>query len=415
MADAREIGKADISPVLIVTPWYKPAIGGVAEVADRLFRLLQISGVETHLWVCDGKPAGNMFSADAGNRNIRRVYIPTSFFYNMTPRSLASMIFHGPVVARQIMGFIHAQGIRTVLLLFPIDYVWPFLLARRLAEVKIIASYHGNDLTKYKRQPLFLRYLMRKTLRMADAVTVCANHLAAAAQQIAGAKALDIHLISNCVDCEEFFIPEQYRDGRAEGSVSLIHISNFNPKKRTKDIVQAFAMAQLPTETRLIMVGNGPDYAETRQLAESLGVADRVEFAGAQKDVRPFLWRADIFLLASDDEGAPLVLLEAMASGLAWISTPWGAAEMLPSGECGLVVPPGSPEKFAMAMEKLVGDPERRKSMGRRGRERAERDFHPRVYAEKHCQLIRMVQGGQPGWKSASPPSLGEGMYRADR
>lgn len=407
MAKAKKIEKADLSPVLIVTPWYKPTIGGVAEVADRLFRLLEMSGVETQLWVCKGDRAGHTLSADAGSCKIWRINIPSSAMYNMTPKSLLAMLIYGPVVVRKILQFIRNHHIRTVLLLFPIGYVWPFLIIKHLAAVKIIASYHGNDLTRFESQPLLLRYLMRNTLKAADAVTVCAHHLEAVAQQIAGPKVLDIHLIDNCVDCEEFIRPEQHLDRRVEGPVSFIHVSNFNPKKRTKDIVQAFAMAKLPAETRLVMVGNGPDYAETRQLAESLGAAGRVEFAGAQKDVRSFLWRADIFVLASDDEGAPLVLLEAMASGLAWISTPWGAAETLPPGECGLVVPPGSPEKLAAAMEELVRDPERRKGMGRRGRERAEKDFSSRVYAEKHCRLIRMVQRGQsPGWQPALPPSL---------
>lgn len=381
-----------MAPMLLVTPWYKPTIGGVAEVADRLHTLLERSGVETHLLVCDMKGSRNV-RADGTGHNLWRIKIPSSIMYNNNPRSLLGMLLHAPGVVRELARFVRERRIGTVFLLFPIDYVWPFLVLRCLTDLKIIASYHGNDLTRYESYPSILRYLMRRTLLSADAITVCASHLAMIARKIVSPNTLEnIHLIANCVDAERF-LPPRERPEKRSGTVTLVHVSNFNPKKRTKDIVQAFAMASLPAETSLIMVGQGPDFVEARRLAENLGVGGRVAFAGAQQDVRPYLWGADIFVLASDDEGAPLVLLEAMAAGLAWISTPWGAAEQLPPGECGLVVPAGSPEKLAAAMEELVGDPEKRKSMGRRGRERAESDFDVSTYIQKHRRLIQLVQG----------------------
>lgn len=377
--------------VLIVTPWYKPSIGGVAEVADRLHVLLERSGVETHLLVCDWKGPRHL-QPDTGGRNIWRINIPSYIIYDSNPKAVLATLIRGASTVRQLLEFIRHREIQTVFLLYPTDYVWPFLLIKYLAKVKIIASCHGSDLAKYEGYPFGLRYLMRRTLLVADAVTVCAKHLEMIARKIAWPNAVDIHLIANCVDSDHFLPPEE-RLARPDMPVSLIHVSNFSPVKRTKDIVRAFAMASLPSETRLIMVGCGPDHGETRKLAEDIGIIDRVAFVGTQKDVRPYLWKADIFVLASEREGDPLVLLEAMAAGLPWISTPWGAAEQLPSGECGLVVPAGSLEKLAAAMEELVGDSEKRERMGRRGRERAETDFNVHAYAQKHCGLIQLVQG----------------------
>lgn len=379
-----------LSPVLIVTPWYKPIIGGVAEVADRLHSLLERSGLETHLLVCDG--TSYRLQADAGH-NVWRMKIPSSVMYGSNPKNLAAMLIRGMGIVSELRRFIRMKKIRTAILLFPIDYVWPFLLLKWLTKMTIIASYHGSDLKNYQKYSLQLRYLMRRTLLVADAITVCAKHLATMAQQIVGPKVVKIHLIANCVDSDHF-LPSEEWSSRREAAVSLVHVSNFSPAKRTGDIVQAFAMASLPAATRLVMVGYGPEYQATRQLVDDLGIADRVEFAGAQKDVRPFMWQADIFVLASDSEGAPLVLLEAMASGLPWISPPWGAAELLPPGECGLVVPARSPERLAAAMEELVHDADKRKAMGRRGRERAATDFNVESYTQEHCRLIQMVQEG---------------------
>jgi glycosyltransferase involved in cell wall biosynthesis len=160
------------------------------------------------------------------------------------------------------------------------------------------------------------------------------------------------------------------------------------------------------------MVGDGLDRVAATDRARGLGISHRVEFVGMQTDVRPFLWEADAFVLASDDEGAPLVLLEAMSCGLPWVSTAWGPAAILPPGECGFVVPPRSPELLARAMAELIKDPERRRAMGRRARYRAETDFREDAYVERHLQLIRSIQlraaeghnaqsirGAKPGFK----------------
>jgi len=73
---------------------------------------------------------------------------------------------------------------------------------------------------------------------------------------------------------------------------------------------------------------------------------------------------------------------------------------MLPPGECGLVVPPRSPNLLAEAMVELIKDPERRQVMGRRARYRAETDFREETYVERHLNLIRSM-----GSSSAEPHS----------
>ena len=88
---------------------------------------------------------------------------------------------------------------------------------------------------------------------------------------------------------------------------TLIHVSSFTPRKRTLDIVTAFSLAKLPSNSRLVMVGVGPDLEAAKALAVTLNVASRVEFVGAPKDIRPFLWQADLLVTASDEESGPLL------------------------------------------------------------------------------------------------------------
>jgi len=254
-----------------------------------------------------------------------------------------------------------------------------------------MVSLHGNDVIKYGDYPRLLRWYLRHVLRGAEHIVVCADHLAQEVNKILPGEQLPIGLIPNCVNVDYFVMPPPgFR--KAGSPRTLVHVSNFAPKKRTLDIIEAFANAAIPPDTRLIMVGDGPDLKATIEHARNLRVDDRVEFVGAQKDVRPYLWQADLFVLASDSEGDPLVLLEAMASGLPWVSTGWGAAASLPPGECGLVVPCRSPHELAAAIAKLIRDPERLRAMGQRGRYRAEVDFGEDKYLEKHLQLIRKIQ-----------------------
>jgi len=211
------------------------------------------------------------------------------------------------------------------------------------------------------------------------------------AREICGDRALKVNLIPNCVDCT-LFVPPPKDHVRYDPRPTFAHVSNYAPKKRTVDIIEAFSDPRIPGDAQLIMVGDGPDRARAIERAKTLGVFHRIQFVGMQKDVRPFLWEADAFVLASDDEGAPLAILEAMACGLPWVSTAWGAAAILPPGECGFVIPPKNPEKLAAAMAELIKDPGRRRAMGRRSRYRAENDFREGKYVESHLELIRSLQ-----------------------
>jgi glycosyltransferase involved in cell wall biosynthesis len=287
--------------------------------------------------------------------------------------------------------FIRRHKIESIVLLYPTSYAWPFLLLHAITDARLVLSLHGNDITRYKEHQAPHRWLIRRLLRVTDAVIGCADHLVQKAQQLCPERHLPAQTIPNCVDSSRF-IPPPPGHVRIDRNPTFIHVSNFAPKKRTTDIVEAFANNIIPSDANLIMVGDGVELSFAKELARSLGVSDRVKFVGVQKDVRPFLWDADVFVLASDDEGAPLALSEAMACGLPWVSTAWGPAAVLPEGECGLVVPPLSPPRLAAAMAELIRNPRRCQEMGRRGRYRAETDYKEEKYLQKHIDLLRAIQ-----------------------
>ena len=376
--------------VIVATPWYRPTVGGVVEVADRLLRMLPAAGVETHLFVCDGPSCDGRIRPSGPPANVWQFPVPCSFFSRPGARTLAGTLIRGCRALWELLRFVRARGVRTAILLYPVEHTWVFAVAGRLGAVRLIASCHGNDVVKYGDYRRPGRWLLRCVLGSSDAITVCADHLRQAIAGILPRRRPPVRLIPNCVDADSFTPPAR-RKRTSAAAPTVVHVSNFAPKKRAVDIVEAFAMPAVPPASRLVMVGAGPDLPRAAERAGSLALGDRVEFVGAVEDVRPYLRRADLFVLASESEGDPLVLLEAMACGLAWVSTPWGAAASLPAGECGLLVPPRSPDRLAAAMGELLSDPRRLRAMGRRGRRRVERDYTQAAYLRRHLELIQQL------------------------
>jgi glycosyltransferase involved in cell wall biosynthesis len=125
------------------------------------------------------------------------------------------------------------------------------------------------------------------------------------------------------------------------------------------------------SRVKLWVVGGTRDLVRVwERKALGLGLADRVKFFGMQRDVRPFLWGADGFLLPTLYEVFPLVTLEAAASGLPLLVTHvYGVEEFVQDGSTGLVLE-RSPKGVTEAVSKFVGLPEdKRKEMGLRARQ----------------------------------------------
>jgi glycosyltransferase involved in cell wall biosynthesis len=141
---------------------------------------------------------------------------------------------------------------------------------------------------------------------------------------------------------------------------------------------------------RALVIGDGPDReALSAELART-GLGEIVELAGERGDVPDLLAASDIFVLSSRSEGLPVSILEAMAAGLPVVaSAVGGVAELVEDGETGLLVPAGDADALAVALRRLVVDPELRQGLGAAGRRRAEAHFDLPAFREAHLGLFR--------------------------
>ena len=149
-------------------------------------------------------------------------------------------------------------------------------------------------------------------------------------------------------------------------------VGRFVLAKDYTNMLHAFAQVhQRYPEAVLLLVGRGALQAETEALVQSLGLGEVVRFLGVRQDVPEVMSAADGYVMSSEFEGMPIVLLEAAAAGLPVVATSVGGnAEVVCNGESGFLVPARDHEALATAMLRILemADADRR-AMGERGRE----------------------------------------------
>lgn len=144
----------------------------------------------------------------------------------------------------------------------------------------------------------------------------------------------------------------------------VISAGRLTAQKRFDVLIDAFEIvhAQYP-EYALCIYGDGPLRTELEHQAQNTSAGSAITFMGDVDDVFNSAKNAEFFVLSSDFEGIPNVILEAMSSGIACVSTdcsPGGARYLLKNGDCGLITPCGDSVKLAEAMIRYIENPELR-------------------------------------------------------
>ena len=174
-------------------------------------------------------------------------------------------------------------------------------------------------------------------------------------------------------------------------------VARLTEEKRHCDLLEAFAeVARTFDHCKLLIVGDGDKRGQLEALAKQKGIERKVEFAGFQENVSPYLSRMDLFVLPSRTEGTPLTIFEAMACGLPVVATNVGGVpDIVQQSETGLIVEPGRPSELARAIKQMLSEPAKMRTMGRKGKERVLRDFHPDNFIRKHEALYERSLGNR--------------------
>jgi glycosyltransferase involved in cell wall biosynthesis len=184
------------------------------------------------------------------------------------------------------------------------------------------------------------------------------------------------------------------RDCPPKSGFTVLCVARLAPVKNHSLLLHAFrlALSALPT-LRLWKVGDGNQRAALQAQASDLNIAAAVTFWGQQLDVAQFFSAADAFIMASNSEGLPLSLLQALSLGLPAIVTDVGGmAEVVRLAQAGSIVAANDPGKMAEAIVRMAQSEADRNRFSAAGRASFHAQFTAEIMARNYMSLYRKAR-----------------------
>lgn len=176
-------------------------------------------------------------------------------------------------------------------------------------------------------------------------------------------------------------------DGPVIGTVCALR-----REKRLDVLLQALCLVAARRRVHLAVVGDGPSRAAAEAEARRLGLRS-VSFCGWRRDAAAVIPAFEVFVLASDTEGTPLALIEAMRAGVPIVATRVGGVpSAAPDGDCALLVPRRDPPALAAAIERVLDDPDLAARLARRAGAHARAHHSLDRAADAWLDLLRAMR-----------------------
>jgi len=264
---------------------------------------------------------------------------------------------------------------------------------RRRGGPRFVATLHGFVRTTPRLKAL--TFLNELSLRVADGLITVS---AAEAQRIEATRGDAVRYIPNGVAHHDPG-PRGYlaeRLGRPDSGLRVAFVGRLSEEKRPDLFLRAaVAIAAVHDSALFLVIGAGPMGPGLRQLADRLGLGDRVIFTNLRDDVPQLLSGIDVLTCPSDTEGTPRAVIEAMLAGVAVVATAVGGVpELLDEGRAGRLVEPDSDAALAAAVNELLADPDARQELAERGRRRANAEFGVGQMCDRVVSLYDHIDTG---------------------
>ena len=293
-----------------------PTFGGSGIVATELGKALAEKGHEIH-FITYSKPVRMDWFTE--NMYYHEVSVSDYPLFEYAPYELLLSSKLVDVAINQKLDILHVHyAIPHASAAFSAQQI----LKTRNIDLPFITTLHGTDITLLGKDKSF-QPVIEFAINQSDAVTAVSESLKEDTYQFFDIKK-DIEVIPNFIDpslyrfAEDIELRAQFAE---KNEVIITHISNFRKVKRVDDVIRIFEGVQQQLSAKLLMVGDGPELHQVKNLARELGISDKVFFLGKSKRIEQITSISDVFLLPSETESFGLVALEAMASGVAVVSS----------------------------------------------------------------------------------------------
>lgn len=197
-------------------------------------------------------------------------------------------------------------------------------------------------------------------------------------------------IVRMSVDAERYPMPATPRDH--DGPLRVLNVGRLVPEKGGPVLIDALAqLRERGIDFQARMIGGGDLHDSLAEQIERLGLADRIELVGpvGQDEILAHYHWADVFCLPSFQEGLPVVLMEALATGIPVVTTRIaGIGELVLDGVNGRLLSPGRADLVCDALAGLANDPELRDRMGRTGRQMVVEEFSVETNAKRQRDFM---------------------------
>ena len=344
MCSASSDMQSNLPSIIHIAAYYPPHLGGLERVTQEVAEQLARDGYLTTV-LTSNIGAEHTEPSFVPNLTVKRLwafefahtaFIPGLFWQLMRVRKPA--IFH-----------LHLSQA------YVPEMVW---LASKLRDIPYVVHFHLDVQPSGRLGFIFIwwkRWIQTRIIRDAARVITLSPDQTKLIQSRYRKDATQVTCMSNGVGQQFLDIGKSIR--KYHDPLRLLFVGRLSAQKRLERLVRALPLVSAPV--RLEVVGEGEDRAKHESLVAELGLQN-VTFRGALRgnDLLQAYQEADVFVLPSEREGMPLVLLEAMASGLPVVGSDVAGIRELVLGT-GILVEAPYAEGFAAAIETLYKNPSR--------------------------------------------------------
>ncbi|MFC5603275.1 N-acetyl-alpha-D-glucosaminyl L-malate synthase BshA [Sporosarcina koreensis] len=364
-----------------------PTVGGSGVVATELGLKMAERGHEMH-FITSSRP----FRIPDGQPNIHfhEVKIDGYAVFKYPPYDIA--------LANRIARVIEEEGLDLLHVHYAVPHAISAALAKDMAnsDIGVITTLHGTDVTILGHDPA-LKNTVRYGIDKSDLTTAVSESLRQDTLSLIEPQK-EILTIYNFIDEEKYRPvdpgPLKSELGIREDEKVIIHISNFRSVKRISDIIDSFKLLRKETDSKLLLVGTGPEKLEMMEKAREEGLEGDIIFTGKRDDLPELLAISDVMFLLSEKEAFGLVLLEGFACGVPAIATNIGGIpEVVEDGKNGFLVELGDVKAAAEKAKRLLEDPIMHQSFRERAIETVCNKFNSSSIVLRYEELYYRVAG----------------------
>ena len=263
---------------------------------------------------------------------------------------------------------------------WPFPFALPGLAAAKAVDARLVLKFYSAELIFLRKRAKWLSRFIHRPVNEADLILANSSYTAELFNNSYPGKKVDVLP-------EGFSIPERVDEGRAiikADPPEILFVGRFVPRKGIDVLIRAFERVQNQIESRLVIIGGGPLEKDLRNLVDSLGLSDCVEFEikVPEDELDRRYKRASVFVLPAvydeygDTEGLGMVLIEALFRGTPVIgSRAGGIVDIVKDGETGLLAEPANPRDLAEKIITMLSDKEMAEHLAAKGLEYVRANF----------------------------------------